>query len=156
VINLSKGCSKCKNGRSCNNYHLYAIELKKKAIKEPGFPFEGELERGKKVYYVGWTKHTIECRYKQHVRRRSKSSKRFNCGCFNEHKLRDLGKPGKYTNHHKKGGLRPKLTHHRNPAVEVPEKGPKGYLQTYKEMADIAEEKFAEELRSEGHAVHFN
>ena len=60
---MTKDCSECTETRSCDNYHVYVIELKKNVLKlEPSFPFEGELARGKRVYYVPTvaTRNTLE------------------------------------------------------------------------------------------------
>ena len=104
---MTKDCSECTETRSCDNYHVYVIELKKKVLKlEPSFPFEGELARGKRVYYVGMTKHRPFCRYTQHVGKRSKSRKNFVCSCFtDEPVLRRRKKAGKYVNEYKKNSI---------------------------------------------------
>jgi hypothetical protein len=156
---MSVGCSECRGKRSCDNWHVYAIELRQVVLeKEPGFPFEGTLGRGKKIFYVGITKHTAECRYNQHVAKRNRNRSRFTCPCFTEEpELRDLKKPGKYVNEYrKKGGLSPFYFSHLNPVVRTDGEAYKGMMEELEEDAKDAEEELAEELRAEGHAVHFN
>jgi len=71
---MSVGCSECRGTRSCENWHVYAIELRYAVLEnEPSFPFDGQLGAGCKVFYVGITTHTTECRYNQHVAKRSRS-----------------------------------------------------------------------------------
>ena len=156
---MSSDCPECTETRSCDNYHVYVIELKKKALKlEPSFPFEGELASGKRVYYVGMTKHRPYCRYTQHVGKRSKSRKNFVCSCFtDEPVLRRRKKPGKYVEYKKKGlALRPKLYSHLNPTVRTDVPKRKGIAKELEVRAKEAEEELAEDLRADGHAVHYN
>ena len=160
---MTKDCSECTETSPCNNYHVYVIELKKKVLdKEPSFPFEGDLPRGKRVYYVGQTSHSVKCRYKQHVApRKKKSRKGFLCNCFTDEPelkpFRPQNAPGKFVNeYHKRGGLRPKLYHDKNPAVRKPEENYRGMMKEISEKIEQAEEDLALELRSRGHAVHYN
>ena len=156
---MSSDCPECTETRSCDNYHVYVIELKKKALKlEPSFPFEGELASGKRVYYVGMTKHRPYCRYTQHVGKRSKSRKNFVCSCFtDEPVLRRREKPGKYVEYKKKGlALRPKLYSHLNPTVRTDVPNRKGIAKKLEILAGEEEGKLAESLRTDGHAVHYN
>ena len=157
---MSSDCPECTETRSCDNYHVYVIELKKKVLKlESSFPFEGELARGKRVYYVGMTKHRPFCRYTQHVGKRSKSRKNFVCSCFtDEPVLRRRKKAGKYVNEYKKKGLalRPKLYSHLNPTVRTDVVNRKGIAKELEVLAGEEEEKLAKSLRADGHAVHYN
>jgi len=160
---MSKHCPDCTETSPCGNSHVYVIELKKKVLdKKPGFPFEGELTRGKRVYYVGQTSHSVECRYKQHVApRKNKSRKGFYCNCFTEEtvfrEFKHKNSAGNYVNeYHKKGGLRPKLYHEKNPAVRKPEDNYPGMMKDISDKIVQAEEDLALELRSMGHAVHYN
>ena len=156
---MSSDCPECTETRSCGNYHVYVIELKKKVLKlKSSFPFEGELARGKRVYYVGMTKHRPYCRYTQHVGKRSKSRKNFVCSCFtDEPVLRRRKKPGKYVEYKKKGlALRRKLYSHLNPTVRTDVPNRKGIAKELEVLAEEAERKLAEFLRADGHAVHYN
>ena len=157
---MTEDCSECTETRSCDNYHVYVIELKKKVLKlEPSFPFEGELARGKRVYYVGMTKHRPYCRYTQHVGKRTKSRKNFDCTCFTDEVVRRQKKrPGKFVNKYNKKGmsLRPKLYSHLNPTVRTDVPKRKGIAKELEVRAKEAEEELAENLRADGHAVHYN
>ena len=159
---MSNHCPDCAETGSCGNGHVYVIELKKKVLeKEPGFPFEGELPRGKRVYYVGETSHSPECRYKQHVADREKKSRKgYMCNCFSDEpekrEFKPSNGPGKYVfEYHKKGGLRPELYRDKNPADRKPEENYRGMMKDLKEKRVGAEEDLALELRSMGHAVHY-
>ena len=157
---MSSDCPECTETRSCDNYHVYVIELKKKVLKlESSFPFEGELASGKLVYYVGMTKHRPFCRYTQHVGKRSKSRKNFVCSCFSDEPvLRRRKKSGKYVNEYKKKGLalRRKLYSHLNPTVRTDVPNRKGIAKKLEVLAGKKERKLAESLRADGHAVHYN
>ena len=153
---MSNGCSLCLDGRSCNNWHLYVIELDRKKVfkDEPSFPFVGELPDTKSVYYVGATRHTIECRYTQHVKRKRTN---FSCACFSKTPvLRPLKKRGKYTQHHLPGGLRPEMTLHMNPILTLPKETYPGIMDELWTRVDAMEAAYADLLRLEGHAVHQN
>ncbi len=163
VNGMSEHCPDCTDRKACGNYHVYVIELKKNVLKlEPSFPFEGELARGKRVYYVGQTKHSVECRYKQHVAPRHKKSRTgFNCNCFTEDivlmPFRPQNAPGEYVNeHHKKGGLRPEWHYDENPAVDNKIETYPGMMEDLRVRAEEEEEDLALDLRAKGHAVHYN
>ena len=158
---MSKHCLDCTETSFCGNYHVYVIELKKKVLeKEPGFPFEGELPRDKRVYYVGETSHSPECRYKQHVADREKKSRKgFMCNCFtDEPKFRPFKSangPGKYVfEYHKKGCLRPELYRDENPVTKNEGNYP-GMMKNLKDKSVKKEEELALKLQSMGHAVHY-
>lgn len=161
---MSDCCPDCTDDNVCGNFHVYVIELKRKVlIKEPNFPYEGDtLPKGKRVYYVGKTQHSIECRYKQHVsNRKKKSRKGFMCNCFgDEPKKRPFtkfNKPGKYIKkYHKKGGLRPAVFFHLNPAARIPRENSQGMMDELNRKALDAETDLALTLRKDGHAVHYN
>ena len=160
---MSIGCPECKDGKSCGNWHVYAIELRPSVLeKESGFPFEGDLGPGCKIFYVGITTHTVECRYKQHVAKRNRYRKNFTCQCFtDEPVLRKLKKPGRFVNkYRKRPGLNPWYFQHLNPVVRVVEASVQDMTnasrQILREQAEEAEASLAEELRAEGHAVHYN
>ena len=49
-------CRDCDGKMSCNNYHVYVIELDRAVLEEkPDFPYEGNLPNDKKIFYVGIT-----------------------------------------------------------------------------------------------------
>jgi len=123
---MSEHCPDCADGKACGNFHVYVIELRRSVLgHESNFPFEGDLDEGKNVYYVGQTKHSVECRYKQHVAPRHNLSRTgFCCNCFTEDAIlrpfTNFNAPGKYVNiYHKKGGLRPECHYDENPAVNT-------------------------------------
>ena len=152
-------CPECTETRSCGNYHVYVIELKKSVLeREPSFPFEGDLARRKRVYYVGMTKHRPYCRYTQHVGKRTKSRKNFDCTCFTEETVRrKKKKAGEFVNKYsKRSGLRQKLFAHLNPTVRTDVPKRKGIAIELEELAKDAERQLAETLRADGHAVHYN
>jgi len=156
---MSKGCSECRGKRSCGNWHAYAIELRHVVLEnETSFPFEGALGSGCKIFYVGITTHTAECRYNQHVARRNRNRSKFTCPCFtDEPELRALKRPGKYVNKYRQsGGLSPFYFAHLNPVSRTDGETRKGMLEEAKKIAEQAEAALAEELRDEGHAVHYN
>ena len=156
---MSIGCSECKDKRSCGNWHVYAIELRYTVLeKEPSFPFEGKLDSGCKIFYVGITTHTTECRYNQHVAKRNRSRSKFTCPCFtDEPELRKLKRPGRYVNKYRKvGGLSPFYFAHLNPVSRTDGETRQGMRTAEKKIAEEAEGALAKELREEGHAVHYN
>ena len=156
---MSVGCIECHGKRSCGNWHVYAIELRHVVLEqEASFPFEGGLGSGGKVFYVGVTKHTPECRYNQHVARRNRSRTQFTCACFtDEPVLRPLKKPGRYVNKYRKsGGLSPFYFAHLNPVSRIDGDTRPGMMDEARRVAERAEVSLAEELRAEGHAVHYN
>ena len=156
---MSIGCSECRGERSCGNWHVYAIELRHVVLEnEPSFPFEGQLSSGGKVFYVGVSRHTPECRYKQHVARRNRHRTQFSCSCFtDEPVLRPLKKPGKFVNQYrKKGGLSPYYFAHLNPVSRTDGETRPGMMDDAKQIAELAEATLANELREDGHAVHYN
>jgi len=55
-----------------------------------------------------------------------------------------------------KGGLSPYYFHHLNPIVIISDESYKGMGDYSRKEAEKAEKSLAEELRSEGHAVHYN
>ena len=141
---LSTGCDACNGSRSCGNHHLYVIELDTdKCLGDASFTklFGVDVER---AYYVGRTKHTIECRYNQHSGRKKGN---FSCSCFtDEPVIREKHKRVKFIQHHLKGGLRPNLSHHFNPAVLITDDMQKEELNLAKDAANRAEAKLTEEL----------
>jgi hypothetical protein len=146
-------CKKCTPKKVCGEYHLYVIELKKGVLKEPIFlkknPHLPEGYKGR-CFYVGQSKHTPECRYKQHLAseaRRRRESTGFLCSCFSEEEVKRRFTPhnrsGKFVRqYHKKGGLRPVFYKEMNPVSST------------KEDAEKKEKVLAETLRSLGYAVH--
>lgn len=156
---MSEHCTECTGTESCKHHHVYVIELNRSALEEPGFPFKGDLRKGMSVYYVGQTTHRVECRYKQHVKR--KSAKRFMCPCFSENPVpreyKPSNSPGKYVNdHHVNGGLRPELYATENPVVRRDSVKGSGSAKALLILAEGKEKSRALELILEGHAVHYN
>jgi hypothetical protein len=77
----TKYCESCEEGKGCENYHAYIIELRRDVLDEKGdFPYEGELPEDKRVFYVGETTHSVECRYFEHTAKRP-SDNHHDCTC---------------------------------------------------------------------------
>ena len=156
---MAEGCTVCNGKRSCDNWHVYAIELRHTVLEnEASFPFEGPLGSGCKVFYVGITRHTPVCRYNQHVAKRKRTRTNYTCPCFtDEPELRPLKRPGKFVNRYRmKGGLAPYYFEHHNPIVRTEGETRAGMLVELKAQAQLLETELAEALREEGHAVHYN
>jgi hypothetical protein len=146
-------CEKCEPDKSCGLRHVYVIELEKEALdmrrkycRDLCVARRDEIRKGEgRCFYVGQTKCSPYCRYTQHVGR----GRNFECRC-------ETGEPkrlprGGYRRgnaavkkYHKPDGLRPALFADLNPI-----RGGQG-------KALEAEKKLAEELRAQGHAVHYN
>lgn len=141
---MSKGCNECQGNRSCNNHHLYVIELDvEECLQDDSFKklFGVDVQE---AYYVGRTRHTIECRYNQHTGRKKG---KFSCSCFtDEPVLREKHKRVKFIQHHVKGGLRPGLSCDLNPAVFVTNEMHEHELNEAKDAADTAEANLAASL----------
>ena len=82
-------CQTCEEGRACPNYHVYAIELRREVLVEhpeskslylTGLLYSGDLPPDKRVFYVGETTHSPECRHSQHIAD-SHTRKEFSCNC---------------------------------------------------------------------------
>nr|AIE90262.1 hypothetical protein [uncultured marine group II/III euryarchaeote AD1000_01_G07]AIF05584.1 hypothetical protein [uncultured marine group II/III euryarchaeote KM3_185_F04] len=84
-------CSACGSKKKCGKHHVYVIELRPEVLGNSGFcPVRPENAGShSKCYYVGETKHRVDCRFTQHrarKRRRKKMGATFDCSC-------DTGKP---------------------------------------------------------------
>jgi len=149
---MKEHCKKCGDKKSCGLHHVYVIELKNEVLsKDKKFAphFLDRSDTTVKCYYVGETKHRPECRYNQHVAKRTRPRKHFKCFCTTaKPELKPFtiyNKGNKATNKfHEKGGLRPELFAHLNP------------IKGGKTAAVEAEKSLALSLRADGHAVHFN
>ncbi len=142
---------------------MYVIELRRSVLgDETDFPFEGDLGADKNVYYIGQTRHSVECRYKQHVAPRHKKSRTgFYCNCFTEDTIlrpfTNFNAPGEYVNeYHKPGGLRAEWHYDENPAVDTKIETYPGMMDKLSVLAREEEESLALDLRAKGHAVHYN
>ena len=79
-------CPSCGKKKSCGNHHVYVIELKEEVLDDPAFCPDRPSNAGphSKCYYVGETKHRVDCRFTQHrakKRRRKKEGATFDCTC---------------------------------------------------------------------------
>ena len=79
-------CPSCGKKKSCGNHHVYVIELKEEVLEDPTFCPDRPSNAGphSKCYYVGETKHRVDCRFTQHrakKRRRKKEGATFDCTC---------------------------------------------------------------------------
>lgn len=149
-------CPNCGKKKSCGNHHVYAIELKKDVLDDPTFcPTRpnnaGPLSR---CFYVGETKHRVDCRFNQHrakKRRRKKEGATFDCTCETgkvvELEFNAYNSPSKYPNKFRVKS-RALITEDwivsRNPVYGG------------KEASKIAEEELTKWLLSQGHYAHSN
>ena len=77
----TKYCESCDEGKGCENYHAYIIELRRDFLdEEDDFPYEGDLPDDKRVFYVGETTHSVECRYVEHTTERPSDNHHY-CTC---------------------------------------------------------------------------
>ena len=147
-------CKDCDEKMSCNNYHVYIIELDRIVLEEkPSFPYKGILPDDKKVFYVGITKHTPECRYFQHTADRPDNNK-YLCNCFTElPKPRKFPKKVKYVH-----GYDLDLTRISpiNPIVRTDGPTFSGSATEQENKAKEEEREMGEKLRLLGHAVYWN
>jgi len=151
---MSQGCKLCDGKRSCRNWHLYAIELDvNKCLDDNSFRRKYG-ENAVKVYYVGKTTHTIECRYNEHSGRKKG---KFSCICFSEEPvLRKKKKRARFVQHHLSGGLRPKITVDANPVVMIQTELTKEERSDRSNEADSFESALANRLSElEGHYAHW-
>ena len=80
-------CQTCEEGMGCPNYHVYVIELRREVLVEKPESKSiflhlntGDLPPEARVFYVGETTHSPECRYRQHIAD-SEARKQFTCNC---------------------------------------------------------------------------
>ena len=159
---------------SCPNYHVYVIELRREVLVEKPksksiflHPILGDLPPEKRVFYVGETAHSPECRYQQHIAD-SQSRKEFSCNC----NLLDTNKnhenlARKFPLPVKKGYVRDyaKEMHHpdflgggfRNPTREKthPDQAYPGSREAARKDSKEEERRLGCYLRSLGHAVYW-
>ena len=77
----TKYCESCDENKGCENYHAYIIELRREVLDEKGdFPYEGVLPDDKRVFYVGETTHSVECRFVEHTTERPSNNLHY-CTC---------------------------------------------------------------------------
>ena len=153
-MNFVSHCKKCSANQICGNWHVYVIEYKKDVLNESKFKKRNSHlldPHENKCYYVGITKdHSPECRYNQHVRKRTKKRKsHIICRCKGNDKKLELtpyNGSGKFVQkYHKPNGLRSEIYRDLNPLK----------ASTRKEAEEI-EKKLADDLVKDGHAVWFN
>ena len=150
-------CSECEEERGCGNYHVYIIELIREVLEDfSRFPYDGDLPPDKKVFYVGYTAHSPECRYFQHTADQPED-KMFECTCFPD-KPKKFKKRVKYIRNKEKrydvGLLNWKKT--LNPIVRVDGPTFHGSARQQKQTAMEFEQFLGETLRLAGHAVYWN
>ena len=147
-------CRECEGDRSCNNYHVYLIELDRSVIeKKPDFPFQGKLPDDKKVFYVGITKHKPECRYIQHTAKRPEN-KHYLCNCFTDTPVsRKFPKKVKYVHGF---NLNLEKLAEENPIVRTDGPTFPGSATKAEEIAKKYEKERGQRLRKEGFAVYWN
>ena len=147
-------CTECGGNSSCNNYHLYMIELDRIVLeKKTDFPYDGVLPNDKKVYYVGITKHKPECRYVQHTADRP-DNKEYLCSCFGDKSVsRKFPKKVKYVHGYNLNLV--KLAK-MNPIVRTDGPTFHGSATKADEEAKKYEKEIGEILRKAGFAVYWN
>ena len=152
-------CSQCEPGNGCCNYHIYVIELRREVLVEkPDFPYSGRLPDDKRVYYVGQTAHSPECRFFQHTAERP-PNRMYDCTCnlgvnpSNERKQRKFPKKVKFVFGYVIKLL--ELSDH-NPSVRTDGFAFPGSATAQKSEALEIEKACGEALRLQGHAVYWN
>jgi len=172
LIMPTKFCRNCKKDRACDNYHAYIIELDRSVLDETsGFDYDGDLPPDKKVFYVGETNHSIECRYHQHTAPRPNDNQ-YNCTCnlgvnpTNKTVRRKFPRRVKYVNG--KGGRRlfakglfaPSSfglgPEYDNPTVMKTTGAYPGSAKKDKTRSQEIEREIRDKLRSMGHAAYCN
>ena len=128
-------------------------ELERDVFKAKGFCKKEDrdhITNETRFFYVGQTKHRVECRFMQHRRSRTgrqKGGSTFDCYCENatlvKRPFNAYNRGNKFVRKYalNVNSLRPKFLSHYNPI-----RGLKAALQT--------EQKVADELRGLGHLVH--
>ena len=147
----SQCCNKCGSKKSCSwkgLRHVYVIELTRDVLKSKDYCREdrGRVTDDTRFFYVGQTKHRVECRFRQHRRKKAGMARGFKCTCENgtpQARSFNYAQGNKFVRRYalKPGALRPELFFHYNPI-----QGRKAAL--------AMEQKVSEELRSLGHLVH--
>ena len=147
-------CRDCDGKMSCNNYHVYVIELDRAVLEEkPDFPYEGNLPNDKKIFYVGITKHRPECRYLQHTAERPENNE-YLCNCFSESPTsRKFPKKVKYVHGFDLNLARISPI---NPIVRTDGPTFPGSAIEQENEAKNKEMEMGEKLRKLGHAVYWN
>ncbi len=147
-------CKECGENNSCNNYHIYMIELDRIVLeKKTDFPYDGELPNDKKVFYVGITKHKPECRYIQHTAKRPES-KEYHCNCFTDTSVsRKFPKKVKYVHGFNLNLVKLAST---NPIVRTDGPTFPGSATKAENEAKKFEKDLGESLRKVGYAVYWN
>tara|TARA_B100000575_G_C23127912_1_gene653761 strand:+ start:377 stop:796 length:420 start_codon:yes stop_codon:yes gene_type:complete len=137
----------------CGGHHVYVIELADEVIERNKFLKENpHYDNAKRMacFYVGSTRHTVRCRYNQHVQFGDPDMEGFDCACFSEPTFRYFR--GRHPKGKTRGNrfvgqyhkyLRGRMFKHENP------------FET-KEAAEQREEALAQELRAKGYGVWQN
>lgn len=160
----TKYCESCDEKKGCENYHAYIIELRREVLDEKGnFPYEGVLPDDKRVFYVGETTHSVECRFVEHTTERPSNNLHY-CTCNvlgtnpNHKKMqRSWSSGGKYVKGYDIGLFPPNILglQYQNPTVTVTQFGyPGSRIAEGKKKLEI-ERKIGCHLRSLGHAVYW-
>ena len=169
----TKYCNSCEDDATCPNFHAYIIELDRSVLDETNFPYEGELPLDKKVFYVGQTNHSVECRYFQHTAHRSEDNQ-YDCTCNlgvnpnNKIVRRSFPKRVTYVNRKRDNMLFAKelfapnlfnLNYNNPTVIKAPPGSDLTYIGSAKDESKKSEEietAIGEQLRSMGHAVYWN
>ena len=127
---------------------MYVIELTRDVLEAQDYCEEdrGRVTDETRFFYVGQTKHRVECRFSQHRRKKAGKKKGYECSCENGSKRRRSFKYARGNRFVRKyalkpGPVRPEFFFHYNPISGL-------------KAALAMEQKVSEELRSLGHLVH--
>lgn len=141
-----KHCQKCREGESCGNFHVYALELREEVLERTWFANANKgYKRGKPCLYIGRTKHLPKCRVSQHEHCKTGEwrGKRYMCYCSGSAEQN----PCKISN---RGSSKVKEFN----TYLLRGKIFRSYNPQYSNAQNIAsEKKLAEDLRAEGYGI---
>lgn len=121
---FQKHCPKCKKGKPCGGYHIYAIRLEKSIWKKKKFrKANPNYKEGRPCLYIGKTQHVARCRQSQHQSRRTGTDKdRWTCYCGKDSASNKyesfINNPSKFIRGHTKGLLSPRHFRDWNPVTK--------------------------------------
>ena len=141
-------CTMCTVDEPCGGHHVYVIKLDDAVLVSAKFRSQNpDYQPGKDCFYVGSTRHTVRCRFNQHVEY-GRGSATFECRCFEGSQQRGFygrhpegrTRGNKFVGDHHRH-LSGRRFKHENPFASG-------------EDAQAREEALAHELRSRGYGVY--
>ena len=110
----TKYCQLCTDETSCGKDHVYVIELDP-GVAESGVFLEQnpDLPEDAPCFYVGSSRHTPQCRLRQHQLWSSEASS-FPCACFSPERNRPFAGSGPARGGRTKGARRAVVKHSKN------------------------------------------